>query len=220
MFVSVALPCVRGLWRESTGTALITSIPPAKSRDQPKASPSPVVLPVELIAEILSFSAWKPSCTSGTWASPGTPSSPTPLSRKCTSRNQHETLTSPHLTLLWTLRNDCSITMRRVGHSDGCDTTLALVPFPMHRLLENPMIIVAVDNYCRGFKERDAYWVAGSCDGLVCLFGCSAYDEYSEYWLYFWHPTTRTRSKDLGYFLDSLLSGVFKFSSGYAHSTV
>ncbi|KAJ1389491.1 F-box-like domain superfamily [Sesbania bispinosa] len=109
---------------------------------------------------------------------------------------------NPHLTLM---------------SSNPQNNDFNLVPFPVHHFLENPLINVADDPYCR-FKVDDCYKVIGSCNGLVCLLGCNCSLMFEEYWFYLWNPAMRLRNEKSVSFLINPESSVFKFAFGYDNS--
>jgi hypothetical protein len=92
---------------------------------------------------------------------------------------------NPHLTLFW----------NQLKKGSGCN----MLSFPVQRLLKNPSINV----YHRNFHRLKKHCiVVGSCNGLLCLLFHSLITTPTislNYWLRFWNPATRTRSKKLGF---------------------
>jgi len=77
--------------------------------------------------------------------------------------------------------------------------------------------------YYYRFNYKDCGDIVGSCNGLVCLLGCSfTGGHYVEHSLSFWNPATRTKSDTLvsfhSYFKQPLRE-VCKFTLGYDNST-
>jgi len=105
----------------------------------------------------------------------------------------------------------------------------------LHSLIENPSISIHSRNNSH-FLKRGCY-IAGSCNGLICLFSKSFYITqnvgsrhvwHENYSIYFWNPSTRKKSEKLGSFsystpVDRLypfhsLSNSFQFGFGYDDS--
>ncbi|RDY10928.1 F-box/kelch-repeat protein, partial [Mucuna pruriens] len=71
------------------------------------------------------------------------------------------------------------------------------IPYPIDQLFENPYSINDEDIY---YELKAIYWIIGSCNGLVCLGGHNTQDDFEEYWIRFWNPATRMRSKKSPFF--------------------
>jgi len=74
---------------------------------------------------------------------------------------------------------------------------------PTSRLVGNSLITLTNNHI---LNEEDGFFLVGSCNGLVCLVGYSDLEK----WLYFYNPATRTLSKKLGTFTDKYVS-IFGF---------
>lgn len=66
------------------------------------------------------------------------------------------------------------------------------IPYSINQLFENPSSDVDEDDY----YQLNGYWIIGSCNGLVCLGGYHGEeDTIYEYWVQFWNPATRMKSR-------------------------
>jgi len=160
-----------------------------------------VFLPDELVTQVLSFSDVKflmqMRCVCKSWKSTISDPNFVKLHLKRSVRN-------PHLTLYFNKSIICQ------GFS--------VVPFPVSRLRENPVISLPNDPYY-GLMDNDCKHVIGSCNGLLCLLGYSSL--HGKMWFRLWNPAIRKMSQKLGYFWDGVLglySG-FKFAFGYDNSS-
>ncbi|XP_058734434.1 F-box/kelch-repeat protein At3g23880-like [Vicia villosa] len=162
-----------------------------------------VFFPEDLITEIISLLPVKPllrfKCVSNSWNT--LISDPSfvkfHLKRSTTSPNPQFTLITNHLK---PLRGDYSF-----------ESDWSMVPYPISRLLDNPLATFVVDSYYLLDNKESS--IAGSCNGLICLVGHSftnMFNEYQEYWLRLWNPATRKISQKIGYFRE-LHSFVFNF---------
>ncbi|KAK2446178.1 F-box/kelch-repeat protein [Trifolium repens] len=161
-------------------------------------------IPEELIAEILSYldvkTVLRLKCVRKSWNT--LISNPTFVEKHLIKSSQN-----PHLTLMY-----------RQPNGNGSHS-LSLVPFPVRRLLENPPITLQNDT----LHQWELYYqVAGSCNGLICLF--SDYSQHLDYRCSrcsFWNPSTRTRYHDLVVlrYYHHLDSSRFMFTFGYDDST-
>lgn len=161
-------------------------LPPSKSWGQGHSSKSVSrnFLPEELITIVLSLlpvkSVTRLRCVSPSWNS---------FITHPTFVKLHLSRSSPNdrLTLVYT--PDC-----------------AEVSFTVISLLEKPPIIVKIpaDPY-RHLRNTDCFYIIGSCNGLICLFGqCFTAISCQEMWFRCWNPATRTISKKFRYSPDQL----------------
>ncbi|XP_027351261.1 F-box/kelch-repeat protein At3g23880-like [Abrus precatorius] len=136
-------------------------------------------LPEELIVEILSWVSVKHlmrmRCVCKSWKS--MISDPT-LVKLHLERSSKE----PHVIL----------TLEDLSHDLEDDDHTYAIPYSVNHLLENPSDTLDEDG-CYQLKTN--YWVVGSCNGLVCLYGFYVEDEFDKYWVRFWNPATRMKSK-------------------------
>jgi F-box interacting protein len=72
--------------------------------------------------------------------------------------------------------------------------------FTVIRMLENSQNVVTIlpDVPYHQLNNKDCFFVIGSCNGLLCLFGHEEYNGYRDWWFRFWNPATRTISEKLG----------------------
>jgi len=177
-----------------------------RRRSNRSDAPNPTLfLPNEIIAVILSLLSIKNivqlKCVSKSWNA--LISDPTFIEKHLKKSSQNR-----HLTLFWNQHKKGS----------GCN----MLSFPVHRLLKNPSINAYSHNFHR-LKKRCI--IVGSCNGLLCLLFHSQITTPTtslDYWLRFWNPATRTRSKKLGFLFVSGPPGGpfhFKFTFGYDAST-
>ncbi|XP_058739589.1 F-box/kelch-repeat protein At3g23880-like [Vicia villosa] len=137
---------------------------------------SPVYLPEELIAEVLSIlpvkSLLQLRCVSKSWKS---------LISNPIFVKQHlnRSTRNANLTLVSSFLNE--------GVAAFC-------------LLEKPPITVnlSYDPYHQ-LKDKDHTFVIGSCNGLICFLGLSFFNEHTEMRLRVWNPATRAISEKLGF---------------------
>ena len=81
------------------------------------------------------------------------------------------------------------------------------------RLLENRSITVV--NYPL-VDSGESYFVIGSCNGLICLLQELHFnEEYHEFSLRFWNPTTTSLSTKLGSFLNPFMVSNLRFQFAY-----
>ena len=182
--------------------------PTEKSRRRSGRSNAPnptLFVPNELIAIILSLLSLKNilqlKCVSKSWNA--LISDPNFIEKHLKKSSQN-----PHLTLFWN------------QHKKG--SGFNMLSFPVHRLLKNLSNHAYSHNFHR-LKKRCI--VVGSCNGLLCLLFQSLTTTATislNYWLRFWNPATRTRSKKLGFLCEIVPLGGpfhFKFTFGYDAST-
>ena len=87
-------------------------------------------------------------------------------------------------------------------------------PCSLQNLLHNPSSTVDV---CHRFNHD--YTILGVCNGLVCLQDSYRGDEFEEYWVRFWNPSTRLMGEDSPHirirFGDHNYPYLFMFGFGY-----
>ncbi|GAU40142.1 hypothetical protein TSUD_163110 [Trifolium subterraneum] len=169
----------------------------------PKNSSQMVILPEDLLAEILPLFNVKTilrlKCLSKSWMTFISDSNFIQKHLKNSSKN-------PHLTMYWHQRN----------------RHLNVVPYPVYRILKNPRINLYDSNNFQHSKhslENPCQFI-GSCNGLLCfLFYSETLAQTVE--LCFWNPATKTTSKKLGSLCYSNWPDfdIFHFTFGYDAST-
>ncbi|XP_004494051.1 F-box/kelch-repeat protein At3g23880-like [Cicer arietinum] len=173
-------------------------------------TPSPVVLPDDLIPEVLSLLSVKSL-----------------LRLRCVSKSWRALISDPVFVKLHLKRSATRktlLTLMKQHPSNYRSDQVYCVLYPKSRLLHNPSFKLSVDSYYLS-NEKDCYRkIAGSCNGLICLTGFYFTFTYREYWLRIWNPATRTLSPKIGYFRDSSNSlheyyPAFDFKFGYDNST-
>ncbi|XP_045797691.1 F-box/kelch-repeat protein At3g23880-like [Trifolium pratense] len=165
--------------------------------------PSTVVLPHDLIVELLSYlpvkslvrfrsvcKSWKTVIYDPTFVKLHLKRSPT--------RNPLFTLTTYHVP-------------RTLGYY------YSVIPYPISRFIENRSFNLSVDPYY-SLEDKECSHIVGTCNGLICLSHYSYIDDQfnKEFWLRLWNPATRTISPQFGYFRGFY---VFDFKFGYDNST-
>jgi hypothetical protein len=157
---------------------VLMNIPP-----QPKVAALLVILHAELIVEILTFldvkSLTRMKCVCKSWKTLFSD----PIFVKMHLKRQSTRMT--HLALFSKMSQglvDC----RAVPISRLLDSTL------------NSITLTDDDPYYQ-FNFKNARGMVGSCNGLVCLQGCSSSDSaaYTDHSFSFWNPATRTISETL-----------------------
>jgi len=177
---------------------------PSKSQRQINPS-SPVILPDDLIAEVLSFldvkSITRLKCVSKSWYSLLSDSFFVKLHLDKSSQK-------PHLA---------------VFNTQFSTQHARLTAFSLHRLLENQSTTVSIDDYTnyRMTMDNKYYRTVGSCNGLFCLLRYSKTEEYQEFSLRFWNPAMRSLTDELTSISISCKDTypVFEFSFGYDNLT-
>ncbi|XP_058741532.1 F-box/kelch-repeat protein At3g23880-like [Vicia villosa] len=161
----------------------------------PNVSPSPVFLPEELVAEVLSFLPVKTllrlRCVSKLWK----------------SLISHPTFVRQHLN-------------RSAGNADLTlvSSFLGLIYFKTFPLLDPITMTLPNDPYHQS-NDIDGFNIVGSCNGLLCLLSFS-YIGHKDMYLRFWNPATRIISEKLGYFSDHTDPyHPRNLTFGYDHST-
>ncbi|CAK8541404.1 unnamed protein product [Lathyrus sativus] len=166
-------------------------LPSSHSRRTPTASLSPIIIPDDLIEEVLSCLTVKTlmrmRCVSKSWKS---------LISDSTFVKLHLHRSSP--------KADFTVVYKSGSNS---------VSFTVIRLFENPPIFFTLPNY-ELIDEGEQ--LVGSCNGLLCLVGYSRVNGGIdiESWFRFWNPATGTMSQRLGYLLnDETIPPRFTFGS-------
>jgi len=177
------------------------NLSPAQQRLSNAAS-VPIILPDELITELLSFlpvkSLMPMNCVCKSWRTLISDSSFTKLQLQRSTRN-------PQLAVTRVVYNYTERTL---------DAYVS--PISLSHFLENlskPITLTNDPYYC---LNEDSHSVVGSCNGLLCLYGYS--DKSREMWLRFWNPATRTISDKLGHYPD-VVTRYYYMSFGYDNST-
>jgi F-box interacting protein len=116
---------------------------------------------------------------------------------KSKSHNPHFTLITHHTKLI-----------RGCAGSDNENEVvdLSIIPYPISSFLDNPSFILFADHHYL-LDEKDCTYIAGSCNGLICLTGyrflpAMNYPYSYEHWLRLWNPATREISEKFGCFTD------------------
>jgi len=103
-----------------------------------------------------------------------------------------------------------------VGATPNLEDT-SVIHISFGRLTESSRSLKSItltnDPYYR-LKDKDCFYVVGSCHGLVCLLGYSL--ESAKTWFRFWNLATRTISDKLGHFCG--IDNSFNFAFGYDYS--
>ncbi|XP_058741972.1 F-box/kelch-repeat protein At3g23880-like [Vicia villosa] len=191
----------------------------ANKNIQSAASPSPVVLPDDLITKIFSFlpvkSLLRFRCLSKYWK--------TLISRPdFVKLHLQRSGTRNPLFILITHRVKHVPEDSLYGSDEECEHSV--VPYPIRSLLDNPSFTLFDDPYYH-VRDKGCSDIVGSCNGLILLAGCFL-DSWNgnqddNYWLRVWNPATRTTSQTFGYFNDfsNSPSQEFGFAFGCDNST-
>ncbi|GAU20754.1 hypothetical protein TSUD_239480 [Trifolium subterraneum] len=156
-------------------------------------SASPVILPNELKAEIIS---WLPVKLL--------------MKFRCLNKFFKTLISDPHFVQMHLKKSSRNLNLALMWQRNYGDTYF--VSLSISRLLENHITIDP--NPYHLLKENYHKWcMVGSCNGLIYLIDTHCIDHY--YWLCFWNPATRTRSKRIS----TSLRNDFKFAFGYDNST-
>ncbi|GAU18259.1 hypothetical protein TSUD_176010 [Trifolium subterraneum] len=184
--------------------------PPKSQRDRQSTPSKPVILPNELITEILS---WLPVKYL--------------MQMKCVSKSWNNLISDPkfvQLHLNRSARNPYFSSVVSNHHDDDDnDDDYSFIHFPVNRLLENRYISISNDPYYQLNDKDCCYEVVGSCNGLICLIGYPKNEiVYKTMWLCFWNPATRKISDKLGSDYHYNVKYTWKYSKfvfGYDNST-
>jgi len=159
------------------------NLSPRKALNRPpNAASSWIILPEELITELLSFLPVKSL-----------------MRFKCCCKSWETLISDPSFIKLHLQRStrNPQLALARLYRDSPSTLNTSVLPISSSHLLDSPSksITHTNDPYYL-LKDKDCTVVVGSCNGLLCLFGCSFMD--NEMWLRFWNPATRTISKKLG----------------------
>jgi F-box interacting protein len=174
------------------------NLPPPKLQLRPKAASLPIILPDELIIEVLSFlpvkSLMRLKCVSKSWK--------TLISNSFFIKlHLQRSIRKPQLAIVYIDKQ----------YIEG----RSVLPISLSCLLESSSITLTDDPYYQ-LKDKNCHEVVGSCNGLLCLLGHSYTCKLM--WLCFWNPATRTISNTLGY-RSTVSFDPFEFTFGYDDST-
>ncbi|KEH37782.1 putative F-box domain-containing protein [Medicago truncatula] len=167
-------------------------------------SPSPVILPDDLIAEVLAFLDVK---------------SLTQL--KCVSKSWYSLISDPFFVKLH-LDKSSQKPHLAVFSAQFLTQHGQLTAFSLHRLLENQSTDVSIDDYTnyRMTMDNEYYRMVGCCNGLFCLLRYSKTEGYEEFSLRFWNPAMRSLTDELSSISISCNdNNDFRFSFGYDNLT-
>ena len=159
-----------------------------------------VYLPLELIAEVLSFLPVKSL-----------------LRLKWVSKSWKTLISDPIFVKLHLHRSSRKRHIALVEHGMSYHNVLT---FPLNHLLKNPPMTIARHPYYR-LSYKDCTRIVGSCNGLVCLVGDSDSEKFVRTWFRIWNPATGIISEKLGSFKQPH-NGVYcrlRFTFGYDNST-
>ncbi|XP_058741968.1 F-box/kelch-repeat protein At3g23880-like [Vicia villosa] len=177
-------------------------------------NPSPVVLPDDLIAELLSFLSVKYllqfKCVSKSWKTLISDSAFVKLHLKRSATQNPMFILVTHHTK----------TIRKrppYASHDTFEHDYSVVPYPICSLLNTTSFTVMEDPYYY-VKNKGCSNVVGSCNGLILLAGHSFTRPDRESWFRLWNPATKTISKKFGYFCD-FTNQPFGFVFGFDDST-
>jgi F-box interacting protein len=171
-----------------------------------EAETSTIFLPEEVIAEVFSYLPVKS------------------LTRfKCASKSFNTLISDRKFIKLhlnrFSQKADCTVVSRNIDYWNGNSVTFTSIH--MHENPPNNITNVLKYPYHKlDDKVKDCSFIVGSCNGLLCLCGCSFVDGYIEWWFRFWNPATRTISEKLGYChkRPDSLRPLFNFTLGYDKS--
>ncbi|KEH23129.1 putative F-box domain, galactose oxidase, beta-propeller, F-box associated interaction [Medicago truncatula] len=172
------------------------NIPPAKSRRRSLAqlSSPPVILPDELVCEVLSFLTVKLL-----------------MRFRCVCKSWNALIDSPNFIKIHQKKSERNKQIIQIERDYSIESKYLIVnSCPIRGLMENPLITHADKHYCRLTEDR--LYVVGSCNGLVCLLGFNQLEN----WFYFYNPATRKVSEKLGSFTRTNRSNI---AFGFDNST-
>ncbi|XP_004492791.1 F-box/kelch-repeat protein At3g23880-like [Cicer arietinum] len=175
---------------------------------------SRVILPEDLIAEILSLISVKSllrfRCVNNSWNS--LILNPTFVKlhlKRSSQQNDLFTLTTHHIKYGFDESPDSS--------DDDLEHGYSVVPYSISRLIENPSFTHFEDPYYH-LNDKGCSTMVGTCNGLILLADDSDAGRSHEYLFSLWNPATRTTSPKFGYFRDSRRER-FAFSFGCDNSS-
>lgn len=191
-------------------------LPPSQPRRPPNASP--VTLPSELIAEVISFlpvkSLMQLRSVCKSWKSIIDDPTFVKLHLNRSSQKPDLTFVTSAGITIWTLEST------------------GTVSFTVCHLSENPPVIINLpdDDPYYQLKDKDCAYIIGSCNGMLCLLGLNInnFCGYMDISIRFWNPASRKLSKKLGYCGDGVNNNpswfpgkgdIVKFVFGYVNSS-
>ncbi|AES80211.2 F-box and associated interaction domain protein [Medicago truncatula] len=157
---------------------------------------TPVVLPDDLIAELLSFlpvkSLVRLKCVSKSWKSLISDPSFVKLHlNRSSTRNPLFTIGTLHI---------AAIPIAAIPIDDvddrGLEVGYSVVPYSLNCLIQNPLFTLSVDPY-HHLGDKECSLMIGSCNGLILLAGGDSQLGYFR----LWNPATMTISPNFGYFV-------------------
>jgi len=176
------------------------NLSPPKSEQPPSdVATSPIILPDDLITELLSFLPVKSL-----------------LQFRCVCKSWKIIISDSFFVKLHLQRSIQNPQLAVTQESKECSMDVIVSPTSLSHLLENPSTPTTLTNdpYC-SLNDKDCHSVAGSCNGLLCLLGYSK--ESREMWLRFWNHATRAISDKLGHYPDDYTG--YQVAFGYDNST-
>ncbi|AES79305.2 putative F-box domain-containing protein [Medicago truncatula] len=176
------------------------NLSPPKSQQPPSnVASSPIILPLDLITELLSFLPVKSL-----------------LQFRCVCMSWKILISDSFFVKLHLQRSIQNPRLAVTQESRECSMDVIVSPTSLSHLLENPSKPTTLTNDpYYSLNDKDCRSVAGSCNGLLCLLGLS---EDREMWLRFWNPATRAISDKLGHYPADFTGG-FEVAFGYDNST-
>ncbi|XP_045830237.1 F-box/kelch-repeat protein At3g23880-like [Trifolium pratense] len=170
----------------------------------PSASSSWALVPEHLFTEFLSLlpvkSLLRFKCVSNSWNTLISDPNFVKLHlKKSKSHNPQFTLITQHIK---DIKGESPY-----GSDDESEVDHSIIPYSIHSFLDNPSFTLFADHHYL-LNEKDCSFVAGSCNGLICLYGFRFSPTYTihhqthEYWLRLWNPATRAISEKIGCFID------------------
>ncbi|XP_058739931.1 F-box/kelch-repeat protein At3g23880-like [Vicia villosa] len=177
-------------------------------------NPSPIILPDDLIAELLSFLPVKYllrfKCVSKSWRTLISDYAFVKLHLKRSATQ------NPMFALIM-LRLKIIPVESPNGYDEDYDRGSSVVPYTISTLLDSPSFTL-FDNPYYHMENKGCFNSVGSCNGLILLAGGSFIGPRKEYWFRLWNPATKTISKRIGYFCD-FQNHRFGFVFGFDDST-
>ncbi|XP_058755920.1 F-box/kelch-repeat protein At3g23880-like [Vicia villosa] len=175
-------------------------------------NPSPVVLPNDLISEVLSIlpvkSILRFKCVSNHWRTLISDHAFVKLHIKRSKTR------IPFLTLVIIHTTEMSL--------GGIHSDCSVVPYPIRSLLDNPTFTLFDDPYYH-LKNKGCDRIVGSCNGLILLAGTGYLTNFNhiskskniDNWFRVWNPATMTTSKKFGYYRAFGDSQRYNFAFGW-----
>ncbi|GAU30918.1 hypothetical protein TSUD_143660 [Trifolium subterraneum] len=163
------------------------------------STPSPVIIPTELIALILSFLPVKI------------------ISKfRCVSKSWKKLISDPSFIQMH-LQKSSSLNPNFIFKPFVYEYPFnTIVSLPISRLLHNqPSITLSGHTYRNLLKDDENCFVVGSCNGLICLRFESHSTKHVNFSFRIWNPATGTISEKLGFLRENKpILGIFKFTFG------